>query len=1177
MKTLDPFDIDLKKSTLIEASAGTGKTHTITTLYCRLVAEGYPVESILVVTFTEAAAAELKLRIRKRLFQALKNLSDASSGSQTGDSKDDLSSFLSRQTDPVLIQRRLKLALICFDQAAIMTIHSFCLRVLKENAFESRSLFDIELMPDRSSFLRQKSYDFFMGHVNNEDPLFLKFLDFQKVTPDRFVDMFKSVVSRPGILIRPIPEPAKMEFDLYRETVKKIRDILIHQEKELSGLILNHSGIDKKSYSKRNVPAWIFQARLKLEQDGSNTLFEMTEDGDSLYKFTRTRMAQKTKPGESPPENGFFDLCEDLLNFYQEFEKSLIRLKIEFLSFFSTELDKMKKAQGLCFFDDLINDLALALEGDGADLLQKAVRQIWSACLIDEFQDTDPAQYDIFSKLFLTPSTPFFMIGDPKQAIYGFRGGDIFAYLKASAQSEKKFTLEKNYRSSPMLVKAVNTVFSVAENSFLYTDIAFLKVGTPQTAKNLMMKENTPLPPLQFCFIKREGRTLDRDDYISKDTAEKRVPDIVAEDILSLLQSEKRLVDKKADDSVPRKISPGDIAVLVRTNIQAEQVQKALSFKGIPSYLSKTGSVFDSKEALDLYDILWAVYQPENKGSLFAALCTSVFNFSSQSITDLNQEEDQFFEWQDRFRQYRILWETRGFVTMIMALFHSEAAFLKKETGLNERGLTNFYHLSELVSKACLEQQFSPHSLLKWYGRQMSKDVRDESVDELRLESDKKAVAIITLHKSKGLEYPVVYLPFLWEGTKRPSQDNILFHDPEKNHNLTLDLGSDDMEIARACFEMEERAEQRRLLYVALTRASALCRIIWGGFKSVEASALGSLLHPAGCKDDSAMITDLERLLSDSEQSILMEIFTHGSNGRFKSPDPETYDLSSRQIHQRITAAWKMSSFSALTHESSHEIFEDRPVHLSREKSRPVTLALFPKGSRTGDFFHSVFETLDFAGDPDTIPELVQIKAGRSGLSTPGLLETARESIREVLETCLIKGPSRFCLKDIGKQDRINEMEFVFPVNPFRMSSIKKALEQSGPDSPLKEYAKRLSQISTDEFKGFMKGFIDLVIRHQGKWYIVDYKTNFLGDTYDHYSRQSMTDAMAENHYFLQYYFYVAALHKYLESRMKPYDYDTHFGGVLYLFIRGMHPDFGPESGVFFDRPSKMVIDILLG
>lgn len=1171
MKALDPFDMDLTLSTLIEASAGTGKTHTITTLYGRLAAEGYSVESILVVTFTEAAAAELKLRIRSRLSLALKTLS--ASGSKEGPTGDDLSAYLSRRPDPALIQRRLKLALTCFDQAAIMTIHSFCFRVLKENAFESRSLFDMELMPDRSAFLRQAGHDFFMGRVANEDPLFLKYLELQKITPEQFVDRFKGVVSRPGILIKPVPESDEIDFDRYRDTIRKIREVLAVREKEICDLILNHGALDKRSYTKRNVPSWLSQTRLKLEQEGDNSLFIMAEDGDSLYKFTRTRMAEKTKPGENPPDHEFFDLCQDLLAFYQEFETGLIRLKIDFLSFFSAELDKMKQSQGVCFFDDLINDLAQALEGDGAALLRESVRRTWAACLIDEFQDTDPAQYDIFSRLFLTPGTPFFMIGDPKQAIYGFRGGDIFAYLKASAQSEQKFTLEKNYRSSPMLVKAVNTIFTADGNPFLYQDISFLKVGTPATAKDLLMEHNVPVAPLQFCFIERDDMPLDKDGYIGRETAEKWVPKIVAEDILSLLQSGKRLLDKKNRNGAFRAISPGDMAVLVRTNAQAEQVQRALSLKGIPSYLSKTGSVFDSKEALDLYDILWAVYQFGNKGSLLAALATSVFGFSSADIMALDHEEERFFEWQDRFRQYCTLWETRGFVSMIMALFHSEQAFLRKEAGLDERGLTNFYHLAELVSKACLEQQFSPHYLLKWYGRQLSETVREES--ELRLESDKKAVAIVTLHKSKGLEYPVVYLPFLWEGSKRPAQESILFHDPENNHDLTLDLGSGDMERARACFEMEERAENRRLLYVALTRASALCRIFWGGFRSVETSALGSLLHPGGCKADSAMIEDLERLLTDSEHSILLEMAGRESGGRFTAPAPENQDLAARQIRGRVLPAWRISSFSSLTHASSREMPEDRSVVVPEQGSRPVTLALFPKGAGTGDFFHSIFETLDFAGDPKAIPGLVEKKAGRSGLSSPGWLETAGRSISEVLGTQLVQGPAGFRLKDIRKQDRINEMEFVFPVNPFQISSLQKAFEAS--TSPAKEYAKHLSRLSPDEFQGFMKGFIDLVIQHQGKWYILDYKTNFLGDTYAHYSRQSMADAMAEHHYFLQYYLYVAALHKYLESRRTSYAYDTHFGGVFYLFIRGMHPDFGPESGVFFHRPSKKALDIFLG
>ena len=1169
MKPLNPFHIDLKKTTLIEASAGTGKTYTITTLYCRLVAKGYPVESILVVTFTEAAAAELKLRIRTRLFNTLARLSEPSY-----DGEDDLVIFLGRHKELSLICQRLQLAITCFDQASVMTIHSFCLKVLKENAFESHSLFDIELVPDRSLFLRQVSFDFFMGHVNHLDTVFLAYLNQQQVTPQSFAASFGQVVSKPNLILKPPVAVFENIFDDYRESLKKIHDILLNRAGEIIELIRNHKGLDKRSYSKRTVPAWLAASCLKLDQQGENTFFKMTEKGDALYKFTQTRLELKTKTGQTPPDHELFDLCEQLFSFYEVFENNLISLKIEFLTFFNTELEKMKKAQGICFFDDLVNDLAAALEKEDSQNLQKAVRQIYKACLIDEFQDTDPRQYDIFSKIFSSHGTPFFMIGDPKQAIYAFRGGDIFAYLKASKESDQRLTLEKNYRSAPLLVKAINEVFSGSENPFLYESIEFLKVTTPAAAKDTLIENGAFIPPLQFCFIQREDQTLDRQGFIKKETAAGVIPKVVAADILSLLQShdlkfkDQTVITSHSSDS--QKISPEDIAVLVRTNLQAEQIQKALDLFNIPSYLSKTSSVFDSRQAIDLHDILWAVENPDYKGSIKAALCTSVFKFSSDKILALDRKEELFFVWQDRFREYKEIWETKGFVSMIMALFHSDEAFLKTNLRLEERGLTNFYHLVELISQACLKQQLSPYYLLKWYTRQLFKDLRDESQDELRLESDKKAVAIVTIHKSKGLEYPIVYLPYLWEGMRKPSSENILFHDRDEDDRLTLDLGSKDFEKSQDYFAEEEKAEQRRLLYVAVTRASTMCKIIWGGFKSVETSALGSLLHLNGCKDDHFMLNDLKQLQSLADQSILVQHYIHELPKHFiDRTESQPSVLSAKKIIREIKASWKMSSFSAITHSSHMEAF---PVHEASDEEGTgplITLALFPKGARSGDLFHSIFETLDFTAKSRDVQKMVQSKFDMFGFLNPDMIQMGETSIRQVLETRLTSKTSEFCLKDIHSHQRFNEMEFTFPVQSFQISSVKKIFEQANPEFITSGYIQKLSQLTAQSFKGFLKGFIDLVIHHEDKWYIIDYKSNYLGDTYDQYSQDAMIEAMSEHHYFLQYYLYLVALHRYLTLRLKDYDYDTHFGGVFYLFIRGMHPGHGSQYGVFFDRPAK--------
>jgi len=532
MKPLDPFHIDLEKATLIEASAGTGKTYTITTLYCRLAAKGYPVESILVVTFTEAAAAELKLRIRTRLFNTLTGLLEPSR-----ENRDDLVLFFKDHENLPLVCQRLQLALNSFDQTAIMTIHSFCLKGLKEMAFESQSLFDMTLVPDRASFLRQVSYDFFMGHVNHLDGVFLAYLNQQQVTPEKFAADFGPIVSRSDLVLSPVATPFGNIFDDYRKTLEKIYQILLFRKEEIISLILNHNGIDKKSYSKKNVPAWLDASCLKLESQGVNTLFKMTEKGDALYKFTQTRLALKTKSNQARPDHVFFDLCEQLLCFCHGFENNLMYLKAEFLVFFNKELDKMKKADALCFFDDLINDFAAALEKPSGQRLQKAVRQTYKACLIDEFQDTDPRQYDIFSRLFGVPDTPFFMIGDPKQAIYTFRGGDIFAYLNAAKACEQRFTLKKNYRSASLLVEGINAVFSNKENPFLYEPIEFSKVKAHAPDRNFLVDDKESIPPLQFCFIKRKDQVLDGQGFISKETAAGIIPIAVAADILALLAS----------------------------------------------------------------------------------------------------------------------------------------------------------------------------------------------------------------------------------------------------------------------------------------------------------------------------------------------------------------------------------------------------------------------------------------------------------------------------------------------------------------------------------------------------------------------------------------------------------------------------------------------------------------
>jgi exodeoxyribonuclease V beta subunit len=688
-----------------------------------------------------------------------------------------------------------------------------------------------------------------------------------------------------------------------------------------------------------------------------------------------------------------------------------------------------------------------------------------------------------------------------------------------------------------------------------------------------------------------------------------------------VLNSDKRLAVGSGEQV--RAIDPGDMAVLVRTNSQAEAIRGALAELKIPSYLSKTGSVFDSQEAIELYDILAAVYEPDHTGLLKAALCSCVFGFSGQMLADLDRDEQQLWKRQDQFRGFKDTWEQRGFVSMIMGLFHSDDAVLRPFSkvmapALSERGLTNFYHLMELISQASQEHHLSMFYLLKWYREQLFVSTRNQGADELRLESDKKAVAIVTIHKSKGLEYPIVFVPYLWAGGGKP-RDPIVFHDPDKAYQLCLDLkGSEsDLERSRELMQFEQTAEEKRLLYVALTRASAMCRILWAGISSVDGSALGSLVHPGGCKTDDQMLEDLDNLCQQGKNRVsISHIRQTGDNGVYIPKDLPGMDLSARSRKRQVMSAWRISSFSALSTvrdgygdpyepkgyesgesesrksqsgESQSKEYEPEaqvPLDCGNGSSREICLKSFPKGAGAGDFFHAVFEDLDFT-DIGLVEGVVDRNLTKFGLEDKTLRESAVKAVKNILDTPLSPGldldldldpgivtesTNHFSLQEISMAQRFTELEFFFDVNHLDFNGMG-SLFAGVPNG--KTYANALFKLGVKPFKGYIKGFIDLVVLHQGKWYILDYKSNFLGTTHGDYGKKAMITAMESHHYILQYHLYLVALHRYLGMRLKDYSYDRDFGGVFYLFIRGMHPE-SPEHGVFFHRPSKAFLDRFL-
>lgn len=1170
MKILDTETIPLNRTCLIEASAGTGKTYTIAGLYVRLVCEGYAVDQILVVTFTEAAAAELKIRIRQRLVQTANQ-------SSTGEEP---------ETDmPPRIRQRLNRAILDFDLAAVMTIHAFCLLALKENAFESRIPFNIELAASSHRFVRQVSLDFFATRVNHHDPVFLKFLKQNGFTPAAFEQpSFQRVLSAVDVPVRPAAADFRDAAPAYRDACREIREMLTRDLEGIYTHVIGHPNLDKRSYRKDHVRKWLTAARAAFDDTDDVPLFQMAEGKDPLFRFTRASLESRLKNGQQLTPHDFFGLCDRLQKCCRLFEENMAALTHAFIAFYRSSHQQQKNEQGIFYFDDLIQTLNMMLRSASAAPLISRIRSRYQACLIDEFQDTDLSQYGIFSTLFLQTGRPFFMIGDPKQAIYAFRGGDIFAYLKAVMDSEESCTLQLNWRSDPGLVAAVNQVFSSTGCPFGFDDIPFLPVATPEASAARLMAGREPVTPLQFVFIPRNADIVDSRNRITKGAANSLIPDLVAADIADLLNSDVRLSDKTGKK---RPVAPSDLAVLVRKNTQAPMIQQALAALNIPAVVSKTGSVFDSVQARDLCDILKAVMEPWDTGRRHAALCTGIFGMTGDDLARLDDSPAGHHAWQVFFKDLNILWRDKGIIHLMHHLLSDSRALLNPRSDTDLRALTNYHHLAEILHQKSMAGHVNPGALLDWLSEQMADPYKEIAADELRLESDNSAVAIVTVHKSKGLEYPVVFLPYLWEGESvSQNYPPVFFHDPDNHHQLTLDIGSGRMDQALEQARAEAMAEEMRVLYVAMTRASSMCRIYWGGISTAETSALARLLHDGTWDSDERLRADLEILAQKAPGHIQVSVPAY-------RPDPAGYqkertvsaDLFCRTLSREIDSLWRISSFSGLI-QGVREIDDDRETDVSGmdepgdpADARPVVLKDFPKGAGAGDFFHSIFETLDFQETGSGIRRLVDDRLTEFGFQPSAWSSTVTRAVSRILDTPIPDPGGPFRLKDIEKNTRLNELEFHFRVNRFSMDNLVQLFENKSTTPALRQYAAHLRQmppqVLSGVLNGFIKGFVDLVFRFRGKWYIADYKSNYLGDTWGHYHPAGMARAMTGHHYFLQYHIYTLALDRYLAFRQESYDYSAHFGGVCYLFIRGMSPDSRAGTGIFMDRPTPELMRAL--
>ncbi len=1182
--TLHPMTFPLHGARLIEASAGTGKTFTIASLYLRLLLGHGSVDSrhgcelnvdqILVVTFTEAATAELRDRIRARIHDARLAFSRGVSNDPV------IQPLLEEIQDHKTAAQILLQAERQMDEAAIYTIHGFCQRMLTQNAFESGSRFNNEFVTDESQLKSMVSADYWRRTFYH--------------LPHALVQEVRNIWSSPAALLNDLGgsltgAPVKLSVDAMTESLADLHQQNLQRLDGFKALWREHqadlepliagSGVNKRSYTKKSLPTWLEQVSQWAAMPTVN--YDLP---DKLERFHQQTLIEKSK--DNPPEHAVFAAVAELLDNPANLRDPLLAHAIAECR---ELLAQAKQRKGWLSFDDLLTQLSAAIDNDSDDLLVDRIRSQYPVAMIDEFQDTDPLQYSIFSNIYTTDTATqsgcgLFMIGDPKQAIYAFRGADIFTYIQARRQVTDHYTLGTNWRSTADMIASVNQVFEHPDSPFMYDqDIQFLSVDhSPKAPDRSWWLDGQAQHALTFWHQDSlDGKPVTKGNYqevMAEATAAK------IQDILTQSQQDSAYFQ---DKDHKKAIQAGDIAVLVRTGSEGKLVRQALAEQGIASvYLSNRDSVFGSAEAADIQRLLQAVLTPENERALRAALASSLFAYTAADLDLLNNDETRWETAVTEFRDYRKLWLSRGVMPMLRAVMSRNAIaerLLAEEGG--ERRLTDLLHIGELLQQAS-QTLDSDYGLLRWLAEHVAEPNGNADDQIQRLESERNLVQIVTIHKSKGLEYDLVFMPFV---CSYRAASEAKYHDDQQNLTI-LDITKQADSLEKA--DKERLAEDLRLIYVALTRAVYGCFVGMAPIRNGRSTKEPTGLHQSAMgylvqNGQEGGISDLEIALAKLAESLPAITVAEPPilpSDKWQPAEGDTPALTASQFSASIERNWWMTSYSSLVKQGHHNSYDssfdllgfdtdsaieavadtassddDHALELEPEYS----IYTFPRGARPGTFLHTVFEEIEFTApvdSPETVATLTELLLKEN--YELEWLPVLQQLIRDVLQ-CSLDGDA-MRLGEKTPAQRLTEMEFLLPIELLAAPMLTKVIAKHD------EVSAKAGDLGFATVSGMLKGFIDLVFEHQGKYYVLDWKSNHLGDDPSVYRGQQLVEAMRDHRYDLQYQIYALALQRFLRSRIPNYDYETHFGGVYYLFLRGIEA--GSDSGIFHARPSEQLL-----
>ncbi|RAP56254.1 exodeoxyribonuclease V subunit beta [Oleiagrimonas sp. MCCC 1A03011] len=1152
----------------IEASAGTGKTYTIAGLYARLVVErNLETRQILVMTFTKAATEELRQRLRQRLAVCARVAaqpwidSDAALP-DTLDGEQRWALALLRRTlecgeeAPSDLAHRLQQAVTRMDEAAIFTIHGFCQRVLGEHAALIEGVSETRtLEPSDDDLLASFAADAWLRWGSAEDIVDRHALLTLGSTPEALATTLKPLIDFHG-RIEPLPSPdADAMAPCQPEDVDAAREAL-HR-------IWSEAGEEAVAVFRAAFEAGhLHGGRYKSDSvEGLRDLHRQLAEGgrpapNLLQKFAGEKLAAAVKKNKPPfAGHAAFTAIDDWLRAESAYADqvrartpvvlhALLREAREGLAARKRDLSRLSYADQIEWVHRGLDD------GARGERLRQALHAQYPVALVDEFQDTDARQFEIFRRLYAEQGV-LFCIGDPKQAIYGFRGGDVHAYLRAKRLAAAHWSLDHNYRSAAGLLTACEALFSGREDVFVEDGIAFESVQSGgKEADGALRRNGEQVAPMTLWRLPDEAPPGGRE------ALEESLALACAGEVARLLTPETAQLREVS-------VAPGSIAVLVDSNRQAMRVQDALAACGVPAVCQRRESVYATQEAVELCRILDALLAPRHAGLARGALCTRLLG---RRLGDLRTMQDHDADWRDELDDLRARWLERGVLAMLERLGERHARRLLAEPD-GERCLSNLMQLGDAL-QAEARRLSSARAQRDWLARRMALADAGNENEQLRLESDAERVQIMTVHASKGLEFDLVLLPFaaLMQARKPEKGGFARYHDGDDLVRRFIASGSGDRDPdddeAMAAAQREELAEGVRKLYVGVTRARHSCWL------SVPASGR----TPAGSVLGWVLADGVEALLARGGASVaeapLPEPVHIGV-----APPAQTPQLQARRFQRELDRDWRHHSFSRLAEggHSPHFDTDASAASATDADARVPAMAGGLHGSRFGSAVHDALEHIDFAAwaddagaVPDTQREIVMRALAAQGFSGAAAQRSVEDLLRRTLRTPVVDD---LCLAALPESMRRAEMVFDFGMEGADPQQLLDVLHVHGYQLQRERFAHVGGRL-----RGLMNGIIDLVFVHADRWWIADYKTNHLGDRVADYAPEPLRVAVHDSDYDLQYLIYTVALHRWLRQlRGDDYDYARDFGGVRYLFLRGM--GVGPEgNGIHADRPPPELV-----